>query len=81
MRQPFAFVDESLSHDTILALEVLLEKAKRGDIIGMAYAVMNRKRSYNVDSTGEMYRNATYALGTVVVLAYKLLLKASGKKR
>lgn len=81
MRPPFAFVDESISHETIRTLELLLEKAKRGDIIGLAYAVMNKKRTYNTDSAGELHRNPTYALGTVIVLAYKLLLRAVGKEK
>jgi hypothetical protein len=81
MRPPFAFVDESISHDTIQTLEELLEKAKNGAIIGLAYVVMNKKRSYNVDSAGELHRNPTYALGTVIVLAYKMLMKATGRER
>lgn len=68
MKQPFVLTQDTISHETVQALRTLLEKAERGDLIGIAYAVMNKQRSYSVDTAGELHRNPTFALGTVVML-------------
>lgn len=72
----FGLAQDTISHDTVEALETLLDKARRGDVIGIAYSVMNKKRSYLVDSAGELHRNPTFAIGTVVVLLYRLVKRA-----
>lgn len=80
LRPPFKFAEEQISHDTVQALRELLGKAEKGEVIGVAYSVMNRKRSYNVCTAGELHRNPTYAMGTVLVLLYRLLMRAVGEE-
>ena len=72
----FGLAQDTISHDTVEALQTLLDKAKQGDVIGIAYSVMNKKRSYHVDSAGELHRNPTFAIGTIVVLLYRLIKRA-----
>jgi hypothetical protein len=72
----FGLAQDTISHDTVEALQTLLDKAKRGDVIGIAYSVMNKKRTYHVDAAGELHRNPTFAIGTVIVLVYRLVKKA-----
>lgn len=61
-----------ISKDTVRCLRVLLEKAERGEVIGVAYAAMYRQREYSVHTCGEMHRNPTFCMGAVSALGYQL---------
>lgn len=78
MKPTFKFIDETISHDTIETLESLLDRAKRGEVLGIAYSVMNKKRNFNVDVTGELGRSPVFALGTLLVLMHCLLKRVVG---
>lgn len=67
--KPFTLVNETVSHDTIEALEFLLQEAKSGELIGLAYGAMLRRRTCIVDTAGEAYRNPLFALGVVCLLS------------
>ena len=75
MRRPFTLVPDNLSSDTVECLEQLLERARRGEVIGLAFAAMLRKRNYIVNSAGEVHRNPTFGLGMVRVLDDELMRK------
>jgi hypothetical protein len=80
MTQPFSFTDVPISHDTVKDLEDLTAKARRGEVTGLAYAVTTKGKGYNVNATGLLYDSPAFAIGTVVVLLYRLLLRATGKE-
>lgn len=67
--KPFTLVNETLSHDTIEALEFLLQEARSGELIGLVYGAMLRRRTCIVDTAGEAYRNPLFALGVVCLLS------------
>lgn len=67
--KPFTLVNETVSHDTIEALEFLLQEARSGELIGLAYGAMLRRRTCIVDTAGEAYRNPLFALGVVCLLS------------
>lgn len=69
MRPPFALMRATVSHDTVEALEFLLHEAKRGELIGLAYGAIMKRRSCIVDTAGEAYRNPLFALGVVCMLS------------
>lgn len=66
--EPFSLAQRHLSHDTIEALEQLLDEAKRGRVIGLAYVAMYKRREYVTDAAGEAYRNPTFSRGMVAAL-------------
>jgi hypothetical protein len=68
MKPPFTLVPDSISHDSVEALKTLLDDAERGDLIGIAFTAMYKKRSYIVNAAGEAHRNPTFALGMAEVL-------------
>lgn len=68
MDRPFGLVPDSISRDTTEALRELLNSAERGEIIGVAYAVMYRGRDYIVNTAGEAHRSPTFARGMVQAL-------------
>lgn len=78
MRRPFQLVPDTISTDTVECLEQLLDGARRGQIIGMAYAVMLKKREYIVNTAGEAHRNPTFARGMVCALNDDLGTKVRG---
>lgn len=79
MKPPFTLAPEPISHDSVEALESLLNDAKKGDLIGVAFTAMYKKRSYVVNAAGEAHRNPTFSLGMVEVLNDYLLQQINGK--
>lgn len=78
MKKPFTVVHEQVSHDAIEALEFLLERAQRGELIGIAYGAMLRDRTCIIDTAGEAYRNPLFTLGVVCLLSDDVAARARG---
>lgn len=72
MTGPFRLVTRTISHDTIEALSTLLDQAKRGDLIGVAFAAMYNEGGYLVDAAGEAHKSPTFARGMIKALDDKL---------
>lgn len=81
MPAPFRLIQHpgALSEDTVACLQELLFEAKQGQLIGVAFAAMYRRRKYIVDTTGEAYRNPTFARGMVDALHDLLGKRARGE--
>lgn len=60
------------SHETIRALEELLEAARNGKVRGIAYAAFTGPRSYIADAVGAAAKDPTYARGALLMLGQKL---------
>ena len=54
-----------VSLDTIGCLEELLEDARQGDLVGVAFAALYHDRNYVVDATGEARTEPTYSRGMI----------------
>ncbi|SOD42407.1 hypothetical protein [Nitrosovibrio sp. Nv4] len=72
MTGPFRLVTKTISHDTVGALQTLLDEAEKGDLIGIAFAVMYSKGGYITDAAGEAYESPTFARGMVKALDDRL---------
>lgn len=68
MKRVFHLVQDGLSSDTVKALELMLEEARTGDLIGIAYVAMYRRREYTASATGEARRNPTFTRGMLAAL-------------
>jgi hypothetical protein len=68
MKPPFLLVPDVVSHELVECLELLLDQAKRGQIIGIAYAAMLKKRAYITNTAGEAHRNPTFSRGMIATL-------------
>lgn len=68
VKPPFRLVPDQISKDTIECLEQLLDAAKRGQVIGMAYAAMLKRREYIVNTAGIAHDSPTFARGMVAAL-------------
>ena len=67
-RPPFKLINEPLSHDTVEALRELLTHAEAGEIVGLAFAAMYRRRQFITDTAGECHRNPVFTRGMVAAL-------------
>lgn len=74
-KRPFHLVERSISTETVECLETLLDHAKKGDLIGIAYAVMYEQRGYFCSAAGEAHRSPTYTRGMLCALDDKLRTK------
>lgn len=66
--KPFTLAPSVAPADTVEALEQLLEAARSGQLIGLAFVAMLTRREYIVEATGEAARNPTFARGMVGAL-------------
>jgi hypothetical protein len=68
MKPPFVLVQDIVSRDTIECLETLLAEARKGEIIGIAFAAMLKRRAYITNTAGEAHRNPTFSRGMLATL-------------
>lgn len=68
MTPPFTLVPDDISHDTIEALQNLLDEARTGTLIGIAFAAMYKRRNFIVNTAGEAYRSPTFTRGMIAAL-------------
>lgn len=68
MRRPFTLIREQQPTDTIEALRHLLDEAERGELIGLLFCGLCKRRAYFVNATGEARRNPTFSRGVLAAL-------------
>lgn len=68
MKRPFRPIPDELPTETVAALAELLEQAKGGRVLGMAFAVMYRGGTYIVNATDEARRSPTFSRGMIAEL-------------
>lgn len=80
MRPPYVLIPDALSHDTIQCLEAMLDEARSGELIGIAFGAIFKRRTYIVNSAGEAYRSPTFARGIVAALDDELSARIRGNQ-
>lgn len=78
MRPPFVLVPDQVSSDLIECTRALHEQAMKGELIGLAFAGMVKRRGYIVNTAGEAHRNPTFARGMVAALDDQLSGRVRG---
>lgn len=69
---PYRLIPDNISHDTIEALETLLELARAGEVTGIAFACALPRSKYITNLAGHCYRHPTLARGMVMTLSDQL---------
>ena len=64
----YQLVRDPVSTDTVEALEQLLDGAKKGQVIGIAFGVLMKRRRYFVNTAGEARRDPTFTRGMLLAL-------------
>lgn len=65
---PYRLVPDSISHDTVEALQTLLSLAQEGEITGIAFVCTLPKSRYITNVAGHCYRHPTLARGMTMTL-------------
>lgn len=68
MKRPFTLIPDAVSTDTVECLQLLLRRARRGEVIGLAYCAMLKQRAYIVNTAGAAHESPTFARGMVAAL-------------
>lgn len=71
-RAPFRLVPAGGSHETVECLRALLAQAEAGDLIGVAWVSMYRRRTWDYRACGETHRNRAWTLGMLQAFSAKL---------
>lgn len=78
--RPFRLVQfQRVSHDTVKCLRHMLDRAERGEIIGISFAAMQADREFFVQSCGEAHRNAAFASALASSLWYQTMKSVFGE--
>lgn len=77
-KPPYILIEDTVSNETVQCLETLLRAAKSGELVGIAYAVMLKRRGYITNTAGEAHRNPTFSRGMIAALDDKLALRIRG---
>lgn len=56
------------SESTVTTLETLLEDARNGDLSGIAFVALGKRRKFVCGATGEARRNPVFARGMLACL-------------
>jgi hypothetical protein len=80
MKSTFRLVPDTVSNDTREALRELLVLAESGELIGLAFAGMLRRRRFFVNTAGEAHRSPVFARGMVAALDDELGKRMGGSE-
>jgi len=78
VKAPFILVPDTVSTDTVECLALLLRRARRGEVIGLAYCAMLKKRAYIVNTAGTAHDSPTFARGMLRALDDQLGQRITG---
>lgn len=68
MKKPFTLISDTVSTDTVECLQLLLRRARKGEVIGIAFCAMLKQRAYIVNTAGVAHDSPTFARGMVAAL-------------
>lgn len=63
MKRPYQLISDQLSQETIQCLERLLEEARAGKIVGIAFAALLKRRHYIAHTCGEVANQRVFTRG------------------
>lgn len=75
----YSLVRDTVSHDTIECLEQLLEAARAGHVIGVAFLAVLKRKRYMVNLSGECYRDPTFTRGGIAAIDDQLRQMIQGE--
>lgn len=73
MKRPFRLVSTNgVSHETVACLRDLLREAEAGELIGVAWVSMYKRREWDRRACGEAHRNPVWSIGMLQAFSAKL---------
>jgi len=78
VKKPFTLISDTVSTDTVECLQLLLRRARKGEVIGLAFCAMLKQRAYIVNTAGVAHDSPTFARGMVAALDDELGTRMRG---
>lgn len=72
-------VTDSLSHDTVEAMQALLDDAKAGKLVGAAIVGMYKRGEYIVNAAGMCREQPSLTIGPATMLIDQLIMMERGR--
>jgi hypothetical protein len=79
VKKPFSLISDTVSTDTVECLQLLLQRARKGEVIGLAFCAMLKQRAYIVNTAGAAHESPTFARGMVAALSDELGMRVRGE--
>jgi hypothetical protein len=73
MKPNLSVIGSPPATDTVQTLEYLLDLARRGELIGIAFVGMYKRRRIQTGTTGEASRSPVFTIGAVRVLEQSII--------
>lgn len=64
----YNLIPDAVSGETVTALEQLIERARAGEVLGIGFVAMLKRRRYIVNTAGECRADPTLTRGMVLAL-------------
>jgi hypothetical protein len=78
MKPPIVLVPDTISSDTVQCLQQLLKHARRGEIVGLGFVAMLKRRHYIANTAGQAHVDPTLTRGMLAALDDKLSQRIAG---
>ena len=75
----YSLIPDAISAETVTALEQLTERARAGDILGIGFVALLKRRRYVVNTAGECRHDPTLTRGMVLALDDELRSLVHGR--
>lgn len=76
----YSLIPDAVSSETVTALEQLTERARAGDVLGIGFVALLKRRRYIVNTAGECRHDPTLTRGMVLALDDELRDMIHGRK-
>jgi hypothetical protein len=77
--RPYSLIPDSVSHETVAALEQLAERARAGEVLGVGFVAVLKRRRYIVNTAGDCRTDPTLTRGMVLALDDELRSMVHGR--
>jgi hypothetical protein len=77
--RPYTLIPDAVSHETIEALEQLAAQARAGEVIGVGFVALLKRRRYIANTAGECRNDPTLTRGMVLALDDELRSLVHGR--
>jgi hypothetical protein len=78
MKPPIVLVPDTISNDTVECLQQLLRHARRGEVVGLGFVAVLKRRHYIANTAGQAHADPTLTRGMLMALDDKLAQRISG---
>jgi len=65
---PYTLVKDNVSHDTIEVCKELLIAAQSGEVLGLVFGAVLKRRRFITNTAGECHRDPTFSRGIVAAI-------------